>query len=116
MVADLSRALMELNFSLERGVAQMALTRNERFERGGFEQRDRLIEARQQAALDSVRIPAATDDTGDTDDTDDTDDDDSQPALPAVASEDQSVTRKHLTDLGYTADEIEKLIAGPGSG
>lgn len=91
----------------------MPLTRGERFDRGDFQARDSVLQARSEsertvAIAERLALAASSD---------------AEPApaegLAAAnlpASEDQSAARTHLAELGYTVAEIDKLIAGPKAG
>lgn len=80
-------------------------TRQEKFDRGDFEQRARLLEARDAEVLAAVRGPAAGDEAADDDE-----------PTPAADAEDQNTTRQHLLSLGYTTAEIDKMFSGPSKG
>ncbi len=91
----------------------MPLTRGERFDRGDFQARDSVLQARsesERAVAITERLALA-----------ESSDAEPSPAasLSAVdlqATDDQSAARTHLAELGYTAAEIDKLIAGPKAG
>lgn len=88
----------------------MPLTRGERFDRGDFEARDKVLQARADAdksAAVAERL-AANSEAAAT----------SEPGPPGAppANPEESAARTHLAELGYSASEIDQLIAGPKAG
>lgn len=81
-------------------------TRHEKFDRGDFEQRQRLLEARDAELLAAARRSGMPEQT----------DDEDSPGESTASGEDHETTRQHLLSLGYTNTEIDTMFAGPRKG
>lgn len=81
----------------------MPLTRGERFDRGDFEARDKALRLRSETEKAVAVARGAAAQAADL------------PGAPPDSPE-QAEARAHLAELGYTAQEIEQLIAGPKAG